>query len=188
MSPFMLVVTITSNCSGRLTSWCAQLSTITCQASMSGYSGAISSKVRLSSPSVSFMMFDLVAQATLVRPSARANSNGQPHDLLAALARDHLQALRDARRLHVLDAGVEILDVLADHDQVDAAAGVGRGDAGELTRGADVGVRLEQLAQGDVGALLAEPDRRLQRALEHDPRAADRVDRVLRDAGRAGPA
>ena len=36
MSPFMFVVTITSNCSGRLTSWCAALSTITCQLSISG--------------------------------------------------------------------------------------------------------------------------------------------------------
>ena len=36
MSPFMLVVTITSNCSGRFTSWCAQLSTITCHDSISG--------------------------------------------------------------------------------------------------------------------------------------------------------
>ena len=36
MSPFMFVVTSTSNCSGRLTSWCAALSTITCQDSMSG--------------------------------------------------------------------------------------------------------------------------------------------------------
>ena len=44
-------------------------------ASMSGYSGAISSNVRLSVPSVSFMMFDFVAQWTVFRPSARANSN-----------------------------------------------------------------------------------------------------------------
>ena len=44
---------------------------------MSGYSGAISSKVRFISPSVSFMMFALVAQARLVRPSARANSNAR---------------------------------------------------------------------------------------------------------------
>jgi hypothetical protein len=36
MSPFMFVVTITSYCSGRFTSWCAALSTITCQLSMSG--------------------------------------------------------------------------------------------------------------------------------------------------------
>ena len=36
MSPFMFVVTITSNCSGRFTSWCAQLSMMTCHDSMSG--------------------------------------------------------------------------------------------------------------------------------------------------------
>ena len=36
MSPFMFVVTITSYCSGLFTSWCAQLSTITCHDSISG--------------------------------------------------------------------------------------------------------------------------------------------------------
>ena len=41
---------------------------------MSGYSLAISSKVRLSVPSVIFMMLLFVAQATLLRPSERANS------------------------------------------------------------------------------------------------------------------
>jgi len=47
---------------------------MTCQDWMSGYSLATSSKVRLRNPSVSLMMFDLVAQATLLRPSLRANS------------------------------------------------------------------------------------------------------------------
>ena len=182
MSPFMFVVTITSNCSGRLTSWWAQLSTMMCCASMSGYSGATSSNVRLSVPSVSFMMFDLVAQWTVVRPSARANSKREPDDLLAALARDELEALRDAGRLHVLDARVEVLDVLADDDEVDAAARVRRGDARQLAGGADVAVRLEQLAERDVRALLAEADRRLERPLEDDARLADRLDRVLRNA------
>ncbi len=74
MSPFMLVVTMTSNCSGRLTNWWAQLSMMMWLDSMSPYSGAMASKVRLSSPSVSFMMLALVAQATRLRPSERANS------------------------------------------------------------------------------------------------------------------
>ncbi len=42
---------------------------------MPGYSGATSSNARFSMPSVNFMMFAFVAQATLARPSARASSN-----------------------------------------------------------------------------------------------------------------
>ncbi len=99
------------------------------------------------------------------------------------LRRDHLEALRDVRRLHVLDAGVEVLDVLADDDHVDALARVAGGDAGQLARGPDVGVGLEQLAQRDVGALLAEPDRRLEGALQDDPGPRDRVAGRLRHAG-----
>ncbi len=72
MSPFMFVVTMTSNCSGRIASWCAQLSIRMCLDLMLGYCGANSSKVRWSNPSVSFMMFALVAQCTLFRPSASA--------------------------------------------------------------------------------------------------------------------
>ena len=75
----------------------------------------------------------------------------------------------------VLHAGVEVLDVLADDDEVDAFARIAGGHARELPCGPDVGVGLEQLAQRDVGALLAEPDRRLQRPLERDPRALDRI-------------
>ena len=66
-------------------------------------------------------MLALVAQATFLRPSLRAYSNANRDDLLASPSRViELQRLRDARRLHVLDAGVEVLDVLADDDQVDA--------------------------------------------------------------------
>ena len=48
---------------------------ITCHDLMSGYSGAIRSNVRFTSPSVSFMMLAFVAQASDCRPSDRANSN-----------------------------------------------------------------------------------------------------------------
>src|SRR4029078_1846 len=66
----------------------------------------------------------------------------EPRDLLAALHADQLQALRDAGRLHVLDAGVQVLDVLPHHDEVDAAARVGRRHAGQLAHRADVRVGL----------------------------------------------
>ena len=75
MSPLRLVVTTTSNCSGRNTIWCAALSTMMCLAAMSGYSRDTSSNTVLNSPSVSFMMLALVAQCTDFLPSARASSN-----------------------------------------------------------------------------------------------------------------
>ena len=118
---------------------------------------------------------------------AAGQLEGVADDLLAALAGDDLQALRDVRRLHVLDAGVQVLDVLADDDHVDALARVAGGHAGELARGADVGVRLEELAQRDVGALLAEADRRLEGALEDDPGPLDRLAGLLRHARRVAP-
>ncbi len=77
MSPFMLVVTITSNCSGLFTSWWAALSTMMWAASISGYSWATFSKARFRVPSASFMMLDLVAQWTFFRPSARASSKAK---------------------------------------------------------------------------------------------------------------
>ena len=74
----------------------------------------------------------------------------EPDDLLAALPRHELQALRDARRLHVLDAGVQVLDVLADDVEVELQAG-GEGRHGDEPRGVD---HLEQQA-GAVAAAVA---------------------------------
>ena len=74
MSPARLVVTMTSNWAGSLAIWWATLSMMRCCASMSGYSGAISSKTRLNMPSLSLRMLALVAQVTLLRPSRRASS------------------------------------------------------------------------------------------------------------------
>ena len=127
-------------------------------------------------------MFAFVAQATLLRPSLRANSNANRAIFSASLHADQLQALGHARRLHVLDAGVEVLDVLPDHHEVDAPTGVRGRDARQLADRADVRVGLEQLAERDVGALLAEPDGRLQRPLQRHARAGDRVHRLGRHA------
>src|SRR3972149_1575527 len=150
MSPLRFVVTTMSNWAGALANWWATLSMMRCSGSISGYSGAISSKTRLKRPSVSFMMLAFVAHG---------------------------------RRLHVLDARVEVLDVLAHDDHVHALAGIARRHAGQLACGPHVGVRLEELAQGDVGALLAGAARGFERALEHDPGALDRVARLARHAG-----
>ena len=175
MSPFRLVVTTMSNWAGCLASWWATLSMIRCSDLMSGYSSASSSKTFLKRPSVIFMMLALVAAVTLRAALSAGQLEGVADHLLGALPADHLEALADVGRDHVLDPGVQVLDVLADDDHVHAFAGVAGRDARQLTRRTDVGVRLEELAQGDVGALLAEADRRLERALQDDLRALDRV-------------
>ena len=107
---------------------------------------------------------------------------GESRDLLASLHRDQLQRLRDARGLHVLDAGVEVLDVLSDHDEIDATAAVGRLHAGELTDRPDVRVGLEQLPERDVRALLAEAHGGLERPFQHHAGTGQGRDRLLRDA------
>ena len=84
----------------------------------------------------------------------------QPDDFLTALARDELEALRDPRCLHVLDTGVEILDVFAHDHEIDTPPAVGCRYARELTHRPDVAVGLEQLAECDVRALLAKTNRR----------------------------
>src|SRR6185436_7368059 len=106
-------------------------------------------------------------------------SEGQLDDLLAPFARDQLEALGDARRLHVLDAGVQILDVLADDDDVQLAAGERGLNAGQLAHGTDVAVRLEQCAQSDVGAPISVADRRLEGAFEDDAIPFDGLNRVF---------
>ena len=74
MSPFMLVITTTSNCSGRMTIWWAQLSTIMCSCASAGWPFSTCSPTRFIMPSVSFMMLALVATVTRWRPSASASA------------------------------------------------------------------------------------------------------------------
>ena len=127
-------------------------------------------------------MFAFVAQVTWVRCSLRAYSKANRAIFSQPLHRDQLERLGDAGRLHVLDPGVEILDVLPDDHEVDAAAAVGGLHPGQLADGADVRVGLEELPERDVRALLAEADGRLERPFQHHARAGQRRDRLVRDA------
>ena len=106
-------------------------------------------------------MFALVAHATLVRPSSPWH-----------------------RRFRTSHPGVQILDVLPDHDEVDAPTAVRRLHARHLADGTDVRVRLEELPERHVRRLLAEADGRFQRTLQGDPRPRDRVHRLLGDPRR----
>jgi hypothetical protein len=119
----------------------------------------------------------------LLPPLGLRHRRREAEDALAAHLGDDLQALRDARRLHVLDAGIDVLDILADHDEVDPPAGEGRPDAGQFPHRADIAVHLEGLAKRDIGRLLAIADRRLQRPLQRHAVAGDGIQRLLRRAG-----
>ena len=90
----------------------------------------------------------------------------------------------------VLEARVEALGVLADQDDVDVVVATAGNDVAPRPH---VGVEVEGLAERDVDRAIPFADRRLERTLEREVRALDRLERLVRhrrallgDAGRAG--
>ena len=104
---------------------------------------------------------------------------GVAGDPLGRRTGDDLDALRGVRADHVLDAGVQVLGVLADDDQVDVV--VARLDAAHRLRRPEVGVQAECLAEPDVDAPEAAADRRRDRPLEADPGPPNRFEDALRE-------
>ena len=102
---------------------------------------------------------------------------GEAGDARGGFLGDDLQALHHAGHDFVLDAGVQALGVLADDDQVHV--GVARRDVRKIADGAEVGVQLEALAQGDVDAGKAAADGRGDGALERDMGALEGVNQFL---------
>ncbi len=89
---------------------------------------------------------------------------------------DDLDALGGITADHVLDAGVEVLGVLADDDEIDVlVAGV---EALHGARGSQVGVQVERLAEGHVDAAEPGTDGGRDRALERDLVALHRLEDV----------
>ncbi|MCY1313195.1 hypothetical protein D9M70_636950 [compost metagenome] len=74
MSPNRLVVTMMSNCSGRITSCMQVLSTIISLHWMSGYCAATSRATFRNKPEVLFRMLALCTTVTFLRPVLRARS------------------------------------------------------------------------------------------------------------------
>ena len=99
---------------------------------------------------------------------------GVAHDLLRARARNELEALHDFVGLLVLDAGVEILFVLAHNHEIHLRMlGV---DVGVVRNArANVGVEAERLAGRDVEALEAAALRRRDRRFEEHFGASQRI-------------
>ena len=113
---------------------------------------------------------------------AQSKFVGEANDLLGASAADQLDRLRDIVCLQMLDAGVEVLDVLAHDDHVDPFALVAGWHAREFACRSNVGVRLKKFAQRDVGALLTEADRCLEWPLQGNAGALNAVACCGRDA------
>src|SRR5690606_18019083 len=122
---------------------------------------------------------------------------------LSAFARDRLDAERrrlrepDVLDAHLLDeelldplilrgageefdAGVDVLRVLPEDDHVDQPRLLdGRGHAGVPAHGANAGVKVELLPQGNVERTDTAADRRGQRALDGYEMLGDDVERLL---------
>src|SRR6188472_3332307 len=78
-----------------------------------------------------------------------------------------------------LDPGVEVLGVLAHHDDIDGL--VARAHAGVRLARADACVQPELVAQRDVDGAEPGPDRRRDRPLEGDAVPLDRLERLRRE-------
>src|SRR5438093_4525194 len=82
----------------------------------------------------------------------------------------------------VLDARVDVFDVLADDDDVELAGFLHRRrHAFEVANRADAGVEVKNLAQGDVERADPPADGGRQGTLDGDPMLADDVERLVRE-------
>ena len=118
----------------------------------------------------------------LARPRLRdrldRDAGVAPDVRVALLAEPVEQLVGVLGALLELDARVEILGVLADHDQVDVR--VARADAGIALAGADLAVEVERLAQADVDRAEAAADGGRDRPLQRGSVLPDRLEHVLR--------
>ena len=144
---------------------------------MSGYSSATSRADAQEEPVGALHDVGLVHRGDLAAAVRARVLEGEAHDALAALARDDLDALGGVVADHVLDAGVEVLGVLAHDDEVDVVEAAAHA-LHRLGR-AQAGVQVELLAQRHVDAAEARADRRRDRPLDRHLVAADRLEHVL---------
>ena len=146
-------------------------------------------------------MFALCPSVTFRRRVGAHELEAEPHDAPGAGHRDRLdreprvltqlpprepeelgaQLERLRRSLPELDALVQVLGVLADHDQVDV--GVARGQPGERSGRSDRGEEVERLTELDVHAPEPRADRRGDRTLDRDARASDLLEDAFGEGG-----
>ena len=117
-------------------------------------------------PSLSFMMLALCTAVTAcARAAARARRRTRAMRVDASSVMIFRLSTTPGHDL-VLEAGVEVLGVLAHDDEVDAC--VARRHRRQVPDRPQVGVEVERLAQADVDAGEALADRRRDRPLERD--------------------
>ena len=73
----------------------------------------------------------------------------------------------------MFDPGVQVLDVLSDHNKIDPTSAIAGCHTGKLAHWTNIAVGLEELPQCHIGRLLPEADRRTQRSLEHNTVSVD---------------
>jgi hypothetical protein len=106
---------------------------------------------------------------------------GEAGDPLRGGPSDDLDALRSVRADHVLDAGVKVLGVLANDDEIHVlVAGPQTGDRPDRP---EIRVKAKRLAQSHVDGPEALADRCRDGSLDGDLVAQDRVEDVLRKRG-----
>jgi hypothetical protein len=121
----------------------------------------------------------LVDGGDLASPIAQRVLERVARNPLRRGAGDDLDALRRIGPHPVLDAGVQVLGVLADDDQVDV--GVARLDAGHAAGRAHVGIELQSQPQPHVHAAKAGADRGRDRSLDRHPVATNAFEDALRE-------
>ena len=132
-------------------------------------------------PSLIFMMLALWMAVTLARPSRRAYSKAARAIRMEALLGDDLQALHHAGNHFVLQAGVQVLGVLAEDGQVDGHVAEARLQARQHAHRPEVDVEPQLLAQRHVDALVAAGDGRGRGTLQADARDLERGEHVVGD-------
>src|SRR6266705_1752227 len=106
---------------------------------------------------------------------------------VVALRQESDDGVRGVASSLVLDARIDVLDVLAeDHDVELAGLLHGGRDPLEVAHGPDAGVQVEHLAQRHVERADPAADGRRQRPLDRDPVRPDRVQRGLRQPAVCG--
>jgi len=123
-------------------------------------------------------MLALWTDVTRLRPGVR---EGELRHARRRHLGDDFQALDHARHDLVLEAGVQVLGVLAHEHQVDVLEP--RRDARQVVDRPEVGVEAEGLAQAHVDAREAGADGRRERALEAHRVALDRVEERVGQRG-----
>ena len=124
-------------------------------------------------------MLALWMAITFLRLSRRDHSKAERAILRGGLLGDDLQALHHAGHHFVLQAGIEILGVLAEDGQIERQIVEARLEAGQHAHRAEIRVEAELLAQRHVDALVSAADRGGGGSFEADARHFERSEDIV---------